>query len=866
MKTIQYLTGQVDRWWRVHFTEAPRSRQPVQKKLSSNYSQTGLNAGGKPKLTRGSGKKQAHPGAVLVVAVVSLTSTIGYRLYNAPKISSGTIAPETILAPQKAEIPDSQATEAKRQRERTGAIPVLMIDEVVNKQVYQKIEEILDRGNELRQQAGGFPFVEPKLLSLETQQYLRQAQEWEWRMVLLGVNKAPTEESPETGSPGNAISTKREQESAPLSGGEGANNSQAAPEDKISRTEQEQAIFELRSLKESLLESEKSEKFQALLDRIAQVRQSYALSLNSIKTQRSKDPETIYDEELLELSDATWNETVKGIQESTRRMMAQGIPKGLPDNLLAEAIALQLQDSVPESTASWARELLEQVVKANLIEDAEKTRLQAEQAALSVEAVVISVQKDEAIVEAGDRITREEFVVIDYFGLSQRQVNWKGLLGFGMLVSGAIGVFWVVQRKFHPRMRQRDMILVLLLSLSAPLLVVLNLDAASLPITGLLMGSFYGSALGVTVVSLLGLLLPIGMPIGPEIISLSDWLASVVGGILGGLMAERMRSREEFALLGVAVGLTQGVVYLTVTLIILAAAPVVWPPLLVAAGLRSLGGLACSIVALGLSPYLEHVFDLVTPVRLAELANPNRPLLQRLNSEAPGTFQHTLFVATLAEAATRVLGGNVELVRAGTLYHDIGKMHDPLGFIENQMGGPNKHDEIKDPWKSAEIIKKHVSEGLVMARKYRLPKSVEAFIPEHQGTMLIAYFYYQAKQMAEKDPNIVVRESDFRYDGPIPQSRETGILMLADSCEAALRSLKDATYQEALGMVNKILKARWQDNQLVDSGLTREEMPIVADVFVRVWEQFNHKRIAYPKGALNSSLCKDKDREPVRPK
>lgn len=861
MKTIQYLTGQVDRWWRVHFTEAPRSRQPVQKKLSS--SQMGLNAGEKQKLPRGRGKKQAHPGAVLVVAVVSLTSTIGYRLYNAPKISSGTIAPETILAPEQAEIPDNQATEAKRQRKRTGAIPVLAIDEVVNKQVYQKIEEILDQGNELRRQAGGSQFVEPKLLSLETQQYLRQAQEWEWRMVLLEVNKAQTEESQETES------TKGEKESAPLSGGEGvaANNSQAAPEEKISRTEQELAIFELRSLKESLKESDQeSEKFQALLDRIAEVRQGYALSLNSIKTQRSKDPETIYDAGLLEMSDATWNETVKGIQESTRRMMAQGIPRGLPDNLLAEAIALQLQNSVPESTASWARELLGQVVKANLIEDAEKTRQQAEQAALSVEAVVISVQKGEVVVEAGDRITREEFVVIDYFGLSQRQVNWKGLLGFGMLVSGAIGVFWVVQRKFHPRMRQRDTILALLLSLSAPLLVVLNLDAASLPVTGLLMGSFYGSALGVTVVSLLGLLLPIGMPIGPEIISLSDWLASVAGGILGGLMAERMRSREEFALLGVAVGLTQGVVYLIVTLIISAAASVVWPPLLVAAGLRSLGGLACSIVALGLSPYLEHVFDLVTPVRLAELANPNRPLLQRLTSEAPGTFQHTMFVATLAEAAARVLGCNVELVRAGTLYHDIGKMHDPLGFIENQMGGPNKHDEIQDPWKSAEIIKKHVSEGLVMARKYRLPKSVEAFIPEHQGTMLIAYFYYQAKQMAEKDPAIVVRESDFRYDGPIPQSRETGVLMLADSCEAALRSLKDATYQEALGMVNKILKARWQDNQLVDSGLTREEMPIIADVFVRVWEQFNHKRIAYPKGALNSSLSKDKDREPVCPK
>jgi len=843
MKTIQDLTRQVDQWWRVYFTEAPRSRQPVRNKLCSKKSKVPGTGKENKKQTRS--KKQAHPGAVLVLAVVSLTSTIGYRLYNAPKLSSGTIAPETISAPYTAEIPDRQATEAKRQRERTGAIPVLMIDEVVNKQVYQKVEEILDQGNELRRQAGEFPFVGPELLSFDTQQHLRQAQEWEWRMVLQGVNKAQTEEE--------------SQESATLSPeAVAANNSQAAPDEKISRTEQEQAIFELRSIEQSE-KSEKSEKLKALLDQIAQVRQGYAQALNEIKALQIKDRATIYDAKLLEMSDATWDQTVKGIQESTRRMMAQGIPRGLPDNLLRKAIALQVSGSVPESTAALAMELLPRVLKANLIEDAEKTRLQAEHAALSVETVVISVLEGEVIVEAGDRITRPEFVAIDYFGLSQRQVNWKGLLGFSMLVSGAIGVFWVMERKFHPGMRQGDQLLVLLLTLTAPLLVVLNLDAASLPVIGLLMGSFYGSALGVTVVGLLSFVLPIGM----EIISLSDWLASVAGGILGGLMAGRMRSREEFALLGVAVGLTQGVVYLTVTLIISAAASVVWPPLLVAAGIRSLEGLACSIIALGLSPYLEHVFDLVTPVRLAELANPNRPLLQRLASEAPGTFQHTMFVATLAEAAARVLGCNVELVWAGTLYHDIGKMHDPLGFIENQMGGPNKHDEIKDPWKSAEIIKKHVSEGLVMARKYRLPKSIEGFIPEHQGTMLIAYFYYQAKQMAEIDPSIVVRESDFRYDGPIPQSRETGILMLADSCEAALRSLKDATYQEALGMVNKILKARWQDNQLVDSGLKREEMPIIADIFVRVWEQFNHKRIAYPKGALNSSLSKEKNREPV---
>jgi hypothetical protein len=302
--------------------------------------------------------------------------------------------------------------------------------------------------------------------------------------------------------------------------------------------------------------------------------------------------------------------------------------------------------------------------------------------------------------------------------------------------------------------------------------------------------------------------------------------------------------------LGAVVGLTQGSVNLLLNLISSASAGSVWYAVLPGATIYGLVGVAQGVIALGLSPYLERLFDLITPIRLAELSNPNRTLLKRLATEAPGTFQHTLFVASLAEAAARELHCNVELVRAGTLYHDIGKMHDPLGFIENQMGGPNKHDEINDPWRSAEIIKKHVSEGLVIARKHQLPKAIRDFIPEHQGTILIAFFYFQAQQKAQKEGDAPLNELDFRYDGPIPQCRETGIVMLADASEAALRSLKDVTPEIVLGTVNKIFKSRWQDNQLIDCGLTREDLSTIAEVFVRVWQQYNHQRIAYPQGAL----------------
>jgi putative nucleotidyltransferase with HDIG domain len=567
--------------------------------------------------------------------------------------------------------------------------------------------------------------------------------------------------------------------------------------------------------------------------------------LNSFSQKSSIDQTIFYSESIFGWSDQIWLQTQTGITQITQEMLAQGIAPGVPDEILKKAIEVHVKYTIPLETQLFATDLLNQVLKANLVKDPEATRRRAELVAQKIEPVLVNINKGEVIVNRGQKITQRDFVLLDYFGLSERGINSKGLIKLVGLVSAGVGIVLLVEWKFHRGLRRRDRLLLLLLTLSTPIIILLKLPLINLPAVGLLVGSFYGSAVGVTVVGLLSILLPIGMEIDSF-----HLLASAVGGLVGSLLAGQSRSREELALLGLEVGIAQGAVYLIFNLMASATAGSIWYVLLKVVGLQVLEGVAWSIVALGLSPYLEHLFDLITPIRLAELANPNRPLLKKLATVAPGTFQHTMFVATLAEAAAQELGCNVELVRTGTLYHDIGKMHDPLGFIENQMGGTNKHDTIDDPWKSAKIIKKHVGEGLVMAKKYRLPKAIQAFIPEHQGNMQIAYFYYQAQQLAQENPELEVREDDFRYDGPIPQSKETGIVMLADSCEAALRSLKDATHEEALNMVNKILKARWQDNQLIDSGLTRAEMAKIAEIFVRVWEQVNHKRIAYPKAVL----------------
>ncbi|MEL6493929.1 MAG: HDIG domain-containing metalloprotein, partial [Cyanobacteria bacterium J06623_7] len=470
-----------------------------------------------------------------------------------------------------------------------------------------------------------------------------------------------------------------------------------------------------------------------------------------------------------------------------------------------------------------------------------------------INSVLVEIEQGEVIVEQGERITQADFVLLDGFKLSRRGINWEGLRLSALVVGGIVGLFLFLQRSIYASIRHRDYLLLCLLAISAPLLSVFDFPYTSLPAIGLLVSSFYNPALAVCQVGVVtGLIIFSNQNLGSIYL-----LSGLIGGLIAAIFAGRLRSREAIAKLGLAVGLAQTAVYLITNLILSASPATIWSAILPDATTCGLFGVAWIVVAIGISPYLERFFDLITPIRLAELSNPNLPLLKRLATEAPGTFQHTMFVSSLAEAAARELNCNVELVRAGTLYHDIGKMHDPLGFIENQMGGPNKHDEIDDPYVSAEIIKKHVSEGLVMAKKYGLPKAIRDFIPQHQGTLSIVYFYYQAKQKAE-ETGAIVSEDDFRYVGPVPQSREAGILMLADGCEAALRSMRDATPKQAISTLQKIFKSRWQDRQLVDSGLNYDELPIIAEVFVRVWQQFNHKRIVYPKAALDLAARNNK--------
>lgn len=795
--------------------------------------------------------KKSSP-VVFIIALASLTSSIGYRLYNSPQLDVGTVAPQTLRANETRTVEDTKTTQEQREAASRGSIPILMVDKTINQRIYQDIQRAFDDADEVREQAGAFPFVDTGILSESSQRYLRQVTDTEWNEILAIAEGRATPSAAETQTSGSTTEPETASETTSETTSEssgGSSTTQAQGESPTNETppetngDRQLALTQLQSYQRTA----SADDFAVVKQVIIRARERYDFTLASSGAMLLSESSSIQPAVLLNLSDTEWQQAKAGIRIALEGMLTQGIPNGLPESLIRDSASYQLDTTdIPNRATRLAVDLLARTTKPNLVEDPEQTRLFAEQAAQAVKPEFVEIRRGEIIVEAGEEITQSQFVLLDEFGMSRRGIDWVGLVGFAGFVGGSIFVVILVERWFRPGLRRRDHALLLLLALSTPLLVISPLPSTNLPVVGLLVGSFYGSALGLTLVSFLGIALPIGgMSIG-----MAPLLSSLSGSLVGTIMAGRLRSREELALLGGVVGLVQGIVYLIVTLMLSAAMTPVWYTLLMESLIHALVGVAWSVVALGVSPYLEHVFDLVTPIRLVELSNPNRPLLKKLASKAPGTFQHTLFVASLAEAAAREMGCNVELVRAGTLYHDIGKMHDPEGFIENQMGGPNKHDTIDDPWKSAEIIRKHVTEGIVMAKRCRLPKAIQAFIPEHQGTMLITYFFYQAQQRAKEDATIILNEDNFRYAGPTPQSRETGIVMLADSCEAALRSLKDATHEEALAMVNRILRARWQDDQLVESGLTRQDMTRIAEIFVRVWQQYNHKRIPYPKAAF----------------
>ena len=536
----------------------------------------------------------------------------------------------------------------------------------------------------------------------------------------------------------------------------------------------------------------------------------------------------------------TWETAVRQAQ---LRMLTQGVVASLADESLRSAANLHL-DGQPNPARSLGSRLVAEALqgRTNLRTDALLTQRRIEQIVTQQGLPTLAVKRGDLITRQGEPITPQAFDVLDHFNLINRRPLLLPWLLHLVEALAASGVMLLVMRRWRASLEPRQALLAL-----AMLLVVQSCKlwlgdkvsplALLVPPT-LLLAQGLSTPAGLAWLAVASLLwpYPLGSNLEPRLVVAA--LVAAAAAVLAG------RQRNRAQLLQLAVLLPLGALLLQVPLLHLHRGAPAGVTMAADGDLLGeavlVGGLLMG--GLLLAPLVESFFGLLTRARLMELADLERPLLRRLSTEAPGTFEHTLMICGLAEEGARAIQADVDLIRTGALYHDVGKLHGPSWFIENQEDGRNPHEQLNDPLASAAILQAHVDEGLKLARRHHLPRPLADFIPEHQGTLKMGYFLHQAR---ERDPGIA--EGRFRYLGPIPRSRETAILMLADGCEAALRSLPPNTCEaEARAMVRRIVEARQQDGQLAASGISRGELELVIRAFVRVWRRMRHRRIPYP--------------------
>ncbi len=331
-----------------------------------------------------------------------------------------------------------------------------------------------------------------------------------------------------------------------------------------------------------------------------------------------------------------------------------------------------------------------------------------------------------------------------------------------------------------------------------------------------------------------------------------------LGGIVGTIVIGRGERLSQFAQAGAFIAVTNVAVVLAFTIIVGSENMEMTLQLLGAALVSAFGA---SIAAAGTFALLGSVFGITTSYQLLELANPTQPLLRRLLLEAPGTYHHSLMVGNLAEQAAEAIGADALVTRVAAYYHDVGKLYDPLVFIENQGGGENIHDQLA-PEESAAMVMGHVARGIDIAYQYKLPKAIIPYIPQHHGTALMGYFYAKARQIAAEEAGAPaaskaaneaadkVDQRRFRHAGPKPQTREAAILMLADSVEASVRSLSSHEEPAIRAMVSRIISDRLLDGQFDECDLTLRDLDRTRESFIEQLLAMYHRRIAYPTNKI----------------
>lgn len=537
-----------------------------------------------------------------------------------------------------------------------------------------------------------------------------------------------------------------------------------------------------------------------------------------------------------------------------KKLLDLGIVRGMPQAKIHSNIKI-----LYPSLSYVEREIIEKLIDIstapNIQIDWKKVEELEKEAMQAVKPVEIELKEGAVLAEKGKLVEPQNYFYLEQLDMLHAETDWKEIFNNLYLISFLIAlcsiiIFFTNRKKYT--VNQTLMIFLVCVSISAviSLLAIWGVDKlalAPLATVSMLLTIFYSPGMAAFSVTLICFFMV-------KSIDMNFWqvLPQLVGSLYAIFLVRRTHQRDDLTNAGTKIAIAQIVSFLLI--LMLAVDDFKVSTVLIVASFYGIGAIASGFISLAALPYLESGLKLITPFKLAELSNPSQALLKRLKEEAPGTYQHSLNVSRLSEEAGNLLNLNTELIRVGLLYHDIGKMHAPDYFVENNLGKPNPHTTLDDPKKSAEIIIAHVPEGIKMAKKYNLPQAIIDFIPMHQGSTITNYFYVKAiEKFGEKNVNA----EDFRYPGPKPNSKETGVAMIADSTEAALRSIKDiADEAKAKEMIYKIINARIEEGELDETGLTATDLEIVAQAFLDVWRSQNHERVQYPSQSMKETKGK----------
>ena len=508
----------------------------------------------------------------------------------------------------------------------------------------------------------------------------------------------------------------------------------------------------------------------------------------------------------------------------------------------------RMQSGSGVTNADIVKLILGSLLKPNAVIDWDATEASMKSTYDAVMNDPIMIEKGVRIVSIGQRITQTDFDLLSDLGMIETaSLDVRYLLSvfaYSVFVLFALGFYIMILQK--DLIRNRRILIAIALSVFITLLSAIYLsDISSLLIpvyfSAVIISIYLGTSPGIVFsLALILLLLPVSRFDSEFIfVSISGCFACCV------LSGDRKRKYNSAFLILLAGGVC---VLASVFYNLVVSASLT--KLAVSALWAVISGVVSVILATGFMPIFELISNSISPIRLIDLSQPGFSLQKRLFMEAPGTYQHSMMVAALAESAAEEIGANALLAKVGAYYHDIGKLENPEYFTENQQHGVNPHD-LLSPDESCSIILAHLDNGVRLGRRYRLPIGLIRFIQEHHGTTFQSYFYHKAKEIAlskgEPEPPV----SKFRYKGQLPSSKESAIVMLADTCEAAIKSTGTTNLTEAQELFRKLIKGKIDQDQLVNSGLSFTDLENIIRSFLQVYAGVFHERIKYPDEANN---------------